>query len=100
MRRLRYTPEAREDLESILHWQTQPGSGAAARHRLKAIRDAINRLREHPCRFPTVDHPSVRELPCEGGHRVLYEVTPDTGSNETAGDVRVLRVYGPGQSRL
>jgi hypothetical protein len=40
----------------------------------------------------------VRELPT-GGYRALYEVIPDTGRDETAGDVRVLRVYGPGQSR-
>jgi len=30
---------------------------------------------------------------------VLYEVLPDTGSSATAGDVRVLRVYGPGEDR-
>jgi hypothetical protein len=41
----------------------------------------------------------VRELPCEGGYRALYDVFPDTGRDETAGDVIVLRVYGPGQSR-
>jgi hypothetical protein len=38
-------------------------------------------------------------MPCAGGYRVLYEVDPDTGSSATAGDVRVLRVYGPGQDR-
>jgi hypothetical protein len=38
-------------------------------------------------------------MPCDGGYRVLYEVYPDTGHSETAGDVRVLRVFGPGQSR-
>ncbi len=38
-------------------------------------------------------------MPCSGGYRVLYEVVPDTGSNQTAGDVRVLRVYGPRQDR-
>jgi hypothetical protein len=31
--------------------------------------------------------------------RALYRVRPDTSRNETAGDVRVLRVSGPGQSR-
>jgi hypothetical protein len=29
----------------------------------------------------------------------IYEVEPDTGRNDTAGDVRVLRVYGTGQDR-
>ena len=36
---------------------------------------------------------------CDGGYRALYEVTPDTGHNETAGNVLVLRVFGPGQDR-
>jgi len=40
-----------------------------------------------------------RRAPCEGGYRALYEFIPDTGRDETAGDVIVLRVYGPGQSR-
>jgi hypothetical protein len=42
--------------------------------------------------------PGTRELPVEG-HRIVYEVHPDTGNNVTAGDVTVLRVFGPGQSR-
>jgi hypothetical protein len=29
----------------------------------------------------------------------MYRVVTDTGRNETAGDVLVLRVLGPGQSR-
>ena len=41
----------------------------------------------------------MRELPCNGGYRALDRVTPDTGRDETACDVRVLRVFGPGQSR-
>jgi hypothetical protein len=83
----------------IRRWLTQPGSGPGARRRLTAIRAAINRLRQHPCLYPVGQHPGVRELPCDGGYRVLYEVRPDTGRDETAGDLRVLRVFGPGQSR-
>lgn len=98
-RRLIYAPRARDDLDAIRHWLTQPGSGGAARRRLAAIRTEINRLREHPCLYAVGDHPGVRELPCAGGYRALYEVRPDTGRNDTAGDVRVLRVFGPGQSR-
>lgn len=41
----------------------------------------------------------MHELPCDGGYRALYRVHPDTSLNDTAGDVRVLRVYGPGQDR-
>jgi plasmid stabilization system protein ParE len=80
-------------------WQTQPGSGPAAIRRIKAIREAIRRLKQHPCLFPVGRYPGVRELPCDGGYRALYRVAPDTGRDRTSGDVEVLRVFGPGQDR-
>ena len=98
-RRISYADDAIDDLKEIGRWLTQPGSGSAARRRLRAIRAAIKRLRHHPCLFAVGERPGVRELPCEGGYRVLYEVIPDTGRNDTAGDVQVLREFGPGQSR-
>ncbi len=98
-RRLIYAPRAREDLDEIRHWLTQPGSGPAARRRLRAIRASIDRFRQHPSRYPVGQHAGVRELPCDGGYRALYCVVPATGRDETAGEVRVLRVFGPGQSR-
>jgi plasmid stabilization system protein ParE len=98
-RTLIYAPRARDDLDAIRRWLMQPGSGRAARRRLTAIRIAINRLRQHPCLYPAGQYPGVRELPCDGGYRALYRVTSDTGRDDTAGDVRVLRVFGPGQSR-
>jgi plasmid stabilization system protein ParE len=98
-RELIYAPEALADLEEATGWLIQPGSGPKAWRRLAALRDSIERLREHPCLWPISQHASVRELPCEGGYRALYEVFPDTGRNDTAGDVIVLRVFGPGQDR-
>ncbi len=97
-RRLIYAREARDDLEAVRGWLTQPGSGPAARRRLAAIRADIRRLLLRPCLWPVGDHPVVRELPAVGGYRVFYKVDPDTGRDDT-GDVRVLRVYGPGQDR-
>ena len=99
-RRLRYTDRALADLDAIRLWLTQPGAGPIARHRLSAIRTAINWLREVPCLYPLGHHAGVRELPCPGGYRALYRVMPDTGDNQTSGDVVVLRVFGPGQSRF
>ena len=98
-RRLIYASRALADLDAVQRWQTQPGSGRAAIRRLKAIRGAIRRLKQHPCRYPVGQYAGVRELPRDGGYRALYRVIPDTGRDETAGDVRVLRVFGPGQSR-
>ena len=62
------------------------------------MRTAINLLAEHPCLYPAGQHPDVRELPCKGGYRVLCEVLPDTCRDDTSGDIRVLRVFGPSQS--
>jgi len=64
-----------------------------------AIRMAIRRLRQHLCRFPLGEHQGVRELSRDGGYRALCEVTPDTGRNETAGNVLIPRVFGCGQER-
>lgn len=63
------------------------------------MRTAIDRLRQHPCRYPLGEHHGVRELPCAGGYRALYIVEPDTGRDATAGDVQMMRVVDPGQSR-
>jgi len=98
-RRLIYAPRARQDLDDARHWLTQHGSGPAAWAKLDAILSAIEGLRDHPCRWPRGRHPGVRERLCAGGWRALYEVDPDTGRDDTAGDVRVLRVYSPGQDR-
>lgn len=98
-RKLDLAPKAAADIDGIRRWLTQPGAGQAARRRLAVIRASISRLRLHPCRYPVCEHPGVRELPCDGGYRVLYEVLPDTGPDATAGDVWVLRVFGPGQLR-
>lgn len=98
-RTLVYAPRARDDLDAARSWLIQPGSDLVARSKLIAIWTAVEGLRDHPCRFPLGKHPGVRELPCAGGYRVLYEVVPDTGRDQTAGEVRVLRVFGPGADR-
>jgi plasmid stabilization system protein ParE len=97
-RELDYTDKALADLEAIRGWLTQPGAGPAAGRRLAAVWAAIERLRQHPCRYAAGQHPGVRELACDGGYRALYEVIADTGCDQTAGDVRVLRVFGPGST--
>jgi plasmid stabilization system protein ParE len=97
-RNLRLTDEAAEDLNAFYRWYTQPGAGVAAARRVQALVAAIGRLREKPCLHAVGQRPGTREM-AAGGHRVVYAVTPDTGSNRTAGDVMVLRVFGPSQSR-
>lgn len=98
-RQLSYADKALADLDAAARWLTQPGSSRTAQRRLAAIWATIERLRDHPCRYPVGQHPGVRELPCAGRYRALYRVNPDTSRDDTAGDVRILRVFGPGQSR-
>ena len=98
-RALIYAPEALADLDAAALWLSQPGSGPRAWRTLAAVRTDIRRLRQSPCLWPVGQYLGVRELPCDGGYRALYRVIPDTGRDETSGDVRVLRVFGPGQSR-
>jgi plasmid stabilization system protein ParE len=98
-RGLIYAPRARDDLDAARQWLTQPGSGPAARRKLAQILHAAEDLCRHPCRWPVGHYQGVRERPCAGGYRIMNRVSPDTGNNDTAGDVRVLRVFGPGQWR-
>lgn len=85
------------DLGTIRAWLLQPGSGRAARRRLRAIDSGIRGLVLHPCRHPIGEH-GFRELHV-AGHTILYRLLPDTGADATAGDVEVLRAFGPGQDR-
>ena len=97
-RRLTIARGAARDLAEARHWLTQPGAGSSAARRLAALGGAVRDLRNHPCRWPKGGHAGVRERQVEG-HRIAYEVVPDTGNDATAGDVTVLRVFGPGQDR-
>lgn len=90
--------EAVDDLAAIRRWQFQPGSGLAAKRRVQAILRTIEGLRHHPCLYARGDQPGTREVSSER-HRIVYIVEPDTGRNADAGDVTVLHVFGPGQSR-
>jgi len=67
-----------------------------AEAKLKAIAAAIQGLLKHPCLYRRSEHGGRREMIVRG-HLVVYRLRPDTGSNQTAGDVEVLRVFGPGQ---
>lgn len=90
-------PKAAVDLRGARTWLLQPGSGPDARARWEALRDARRSLRDHPYLGRRDEgHEGCRVLSVSG-HRIVYQVTPDTGDAETAGDVEVLRVFGPGQ---
>lgn len=87
------------DLVAIQHWQMQPGHGPRAIQRLQRIRQAVDRLTAYPSLGTPGAHPGTRELFVAGGHCVVYRLDPDTNDTLTAGDVLILRIFGPGQSR-
>ncbi len=90
--------EAQSDLERVQRWYAQPGAGLAAKARLRRILAAIRSLQRNPIIWPRGERPGTREHRAEG-HTIVYIVDPDTGDSRTAGDVYVLRVFGPGQDR-
>ncbi len=76
----------------------QPGSGPVGAQRWESLREARRTLRAHPdAGSESVEHPGHRQL-VVSGYRIVYSVHPDTGDGTTAGDVRVVAVFGPGQA--
>jgi hypothetical protein len=84
------------DLAAMRQWLQQPGAGRRATRRLANILDALAELRIAPCRWAWSEHDGARQRIVEG-YKVIYQVIPDTGDNETAGDVLVVRIFGPRQ---
>jgi plasmid stabilization system protein ParE len=95
-RKVTTSKAAAEDVRAARTWLNQPGSGRRARSRFEQIRSAIKELRNTPCLWAVGDQPPYRER-VAGEYVIVYEVSPDTGNNQTAGDVEVIRVFGPGQ---
>ena len=97
MRKVVISSKAFADLVGARLWLTQPGSGQRARRKLAAINRGIKELKREPCGWPRIDE--TRRERVIIGYVAVYSVLPDTGDNRTAGDVTILRLYGPGQDR-
>lgn len=87
---------AGRDLAIIWRWLSQPGAGRAAARKRSNLDRALADLGISPCRWPYRDHRGRRQRIVEG-YTIVYRVEVDTGNNDTAGDVVVIRVFGPGQ---
>jgi hypothetical protein len=68
-------------------WLTQPGSGLVARRRLKAIRTAIDRPQDTLAATRSAGIRVCANYPVAAATERSMKST-DTGSDETAGDVR------------
>lgn len=79
-------------------WYSQPGAGPKAQARIARILDAIEDLRERPTRSAKGKAPGTRTRLVEE-HRIVYRVSNDTGDDDTAGDVQIVRIWRPGQNR-
>jgi len=79
--RVRFTDEAREDLERLYEWLLERAEGdfAVAERALQAIRDGITVLELAPlsCRKASPDNPFLRELVIgfgASGYVALFEI--------------------------
>ena len=87
-----FSARARRDLNAAQRWLTQPGSGLKARLKVVRIGRALTELQFRPDRWSVGDHPGVRQRVVQG-HVIVYRI------DETAMQVRIIRVFGPFQDR-
>jgi len=97
-RKVDYSTSALRDIEQMRGWLSQRGAGARAKERIRLILKAIRTLGQDPVLWPIGAEPGTRERIIEE-YTVVYSVSPDTNDRRTAGDVHILRLYGPGQDR-
>ena len=97
-RKVTVAPQAAAALQQARLWLTQKGSGRSGQERWQALRAARVRLQSHPY----LGHPSAEIAGCRqlvvSDHRIVYRVENDTGDAGTAGSIRILTVFGPGQA--
>jgi plasmid stabilization system protein ParE len=91
------TDPALDDLNDARLWLHQAGAGEKAHKRYRRLTRAIRGLGTHPVRYRRDPDNPAQRIANIGRYRIMYEVTPDTGDNKTAGDVTVLAVLGPGE---
>ena len=97
-RKVSTSPAAAEAFRQARAWLLQTGSGQNGRARWDALRSARRRLRDYPYIGTASSELVGRRQFVVSGYRVIYRVDPDTGDSATAGDIRIVAVFGPGQS--
>jgi hypothetical protein len=97
-RKLEVSATALRDIEQMRSWLSQPGTGPRAKERRRRIQNAIRELTQDPVRWSIGVNPGTRERIVEE-YVIVYMVSPDTNDRRTAGDVYIVRLYGPGQER-
>ena len=96
-RRVTTTDTAARGLRAARRWLTQPGSGLVGARRYAALRLARRSLRSYPyLGVSSPETPGHRQLAISD-YRLIHTVEPDTGDADTAGDIVIIAVLGPGQ---
>src|SRR3712207_5392908 len=91
-------PEAAQALAAARLWLTPPGSGLRGRRRWERLLNAPGRLAIFPYSGEKAEHPGHYVLvERTSGYPLIYTIDPDTGDSDTAGDIRIVAVFGPGQ---
>ncbi len=88
---------ARGDRQRIRAWFRQPGAGSAALARLSRIEAAIANISSAPYAHPAGPMNGTRVLVRER-HRIFYVPIPSPAGADEAGEILIIRIYGPGQS--
>ncbi len=97
VRRVAVTPEAAAAFRNARQWLMQPGSGRAGALRWQKLRGIRKILQRSPYIGPAfAGQPGVRVV-VVSDYRVLYQVVPDTGDTQSAGDILIVALFGPGQ---
>jgi plasmid stabilization system protein ParE len=89
---------AARGFQAARKWLLQPGSGANGARTWRALLQARRTLRDHPyIGVQDANQPIYRVL-VVSDYRLVYRVLNDTGDHATAGDIRIVAVFGPGQA--
>jgi plasmid stabilization system protein ParE len=95
-RKVKTALRAARALRQAQLWLLQPGSGLAAAKRAESLRHVARFLRDQPYAGRAIPHnPSFRQLTI-AGYLFIYTISPAKGQEETAGDIEIVDIFGPG----
>lgn len=90
-------PSAARAFKEARHWLLQAGAGPDGTSRWQAIRDVRRNLKVHPYLGTASTEAAGHRRVTISGYRLIYQIDPDTGYERTAGNIRNVALFDPGQ---